>query len=482
MVKSHMQNSLNGTTRTAKANFYVARVKNGAQTKFRVIVNRVVFIDAMVAVKVEVCVLIAERGDALSVVPIVSVAVKRFVVDALINALIVEMPYAVTVEKAALFVKRYVATHVSHHVAIVVIAYVKNAQMRAVNVAKMCAKNVKQLVTIAAKQSALIAVRTHVNIVVLKCVLLVRMNIDLLGKSIAPTFLEKKMSMTEKSLKFMKPKMTFGDTLRFTAYAYSKLLWMRDRGNTEVAGYGITTTEDPLLVTDFVLVKQECTGVSFDLDPNDIVDHQERMMDKGIPPWACMDILIHSHPGNSPQPSDTDEKNFVKAFSHPDWAIMFIIANGGATYCRMKINIGPGVVKEIKVVVDWTVPFCGTDRQAWEKEYKENVTKCEFAVIGTEGLTDPLWSNYPENELLLNEWEFDEIDCYWNSEGEVAYWNEDDGDWYLYEPITKEWYFGGGADSELFQKTDKPKESWANKVIIWAHSHANERELIREGA
>ena len=72
---------------------------------------------------------------------------------------------------------------------------------------------------------------------------------------------------------FITPKMTFSDKLRFSPYAYAKLLWMRDRGNTEVAGYGVTATEDPLFVTDFILVKQECTAASFDFDSEDIVDY-----------------------------------------------------------------------------------------------------------------------------------------------------------------------------------------------------------------
>ena len=67
----------------------------------------------------------------------------------------------------------------------------------------------------------------------------------------------------------MKPKLTRESILRFTPYAWSKLLYMRDYGDTEVGGYGITPNEDPLLIVDFVLVKQECTGMSVELDEED---------------------------------------------------------------------------------------------------------------------------------------------------------------------------------------------------------------------
>jgi proteasome lid subunit RPN8/RPN11 len=131
--------------------------------------------------------------------------------------------------------------------------------------------------------------------------------------------------------------MTFGKEIKFTPYAYAKLIWMRDRGTTEVAGYATTGTNDPLLITDLRLIKQECTMVTFDLDPDDIVEDAERTLDMGLMPWQTHNILWHTHPGNSPNPSQPDEDNFVSAFSHPDWAIMFIVAEDGSTYCRLKM-------------------------------------------------------------------------------------------------------------------------------------------------
>lgn len=299
-----------------------------------------------------------------------------------------------------------------------------------------------------------------------------------------------------KNEEFLKPKMTYGDTLRFTAYAWAKLIWMRDRGDTEVAGYGITATEDPLLVTDFVLVKQECTGASFDLDPDDGAEHAERMMDKGIPPWACMNILCHTHPGNSPTPSGTDEKNFVKAFSHPNWAIMFIIANGGATYCRMKINVAPGVVKKIKVAVDWQIPFSGTDVKEWEKEYKakvhESITK--MRMTGNEGmmsLDDPLWSRELDKYIIGIEAQTtnrldseEEIDCFWDDQGCVEYWDNDDGGvWYSYDPAKNEWYMQiSDPDEKEFdlEEISKPNKPWADQIMAWAVEYVDARELVME--
>jgi len=303
----------------------------------------------------------------------------------------------------------------------------------------------------------------------------------------------------------MKPKTTFGNTLRFTPYAYAKLLWMRDRGDTEVAGYCVTGTEDPLLVTDFVLIKQECTSVTFDLDPEDGVEHTERMMDQGLSPWACNNILAHTHPGNCPNPSSVDEKNFVSAFSHPDWAIMFIIANGGETYCRLKINIGPGVTKQLGVEIDWGTPFAGTNIKSWEAEYIEKVSEKPFRMTGKEGTTaqsahsfpdidDPLWwdkeherwsglSALEDSEFNRNcqseVKELGELDCFWDNEGLALYWDDDSDEWYGYDPIDKIWYTGE-AGSDTFEYIETPDEPWVAQVLAWAEKNASERVLAME--
>ena len=219
-------------------------------------------------------------------------------------------------------------------------------------------------------------------------------------------------------------------------------------------------------------------------------------MDTGIQPWACQNVLIHSHPGNCPQPSGTDEENFKQAFSHPHWAIMFIIAKGGNIYCRLKINIGPGVVKDLKVEIDWSVPFYGSDFEAWDKEYKDKVRVKKFRMTGKEGgitrscLTNdhkdnPLWWNdkheqctLQQNELAM---EFDEIDlgCYWDNSGCVVFFEEKQNSLYFYDPVERRWFtediFGETNGDTIEIKT--PKESWATQVVAWAHEKIDGRTI-----
>lgn len=296
----------------------------------------------------------------------------------------------------------------------------------------------------------------------------------------------------------VKPKTTFGDTIRFTPYAWKKLLYMRDCGDTEVAGYGVTGTDDPLLVTDFVLIKQECTSVTFDLDPGDGAEFMETMMDQGLMPWQCSNILIHTHPGNSSSPSPTDEDNFKEAFSHPDWAIMFIIAQDNSSYCRLKINAGPGAVKHLKTAIDWNTTFGGTDTQAWDNEYGSKVSEAlpMFGMTGLEGLAENAasfqgstwwddehkkWIDFDELEKAqmaeedAQDSNLEDIDCHWNEDGDVEYWSEIEEDWYVYDPIKGRWY--KVDDDNKVMAADKPPTG-SGAVVEWATEYANERSAI----
>lgn len=275
----------------------------------------------------------------------------------------------------------------------------------------------------------------------------------------------------------IKPEMTFDNALRFTPYAWAKLLYMRDKGDTEVAGYGITATPDPLLITNFVLVKAECTSVSFEFDPVSTVDHMERMMDQGLMPWQYANILIHTHPGNSPHPSTTDEDNFISAFSKSDWAIMFILAQGGDTYCRIKMNVGPGITKEMQVVIDYNTQFSGSKHEAWDKEYTINVFKIPTITRMMQAISP---SVSPSLDYEFNKWVksqvIEELDCYWDNEDECSvYYDTENGCYYTYSPSKKQWYQDDGSSNMV--EIDTPNESWVTDVMVWTNKYGNTYEL-----
>ena len=162
--------------------------------------------------------------------------------------------------------------------------------------------------------------------------------------------------------------------IRFTPYAWAKLLCLRDAGPSEVGGFGISDPDDPLLVVDVELVKQTCTAVTVDFDDESVADLFDRQVDAGRTPDQFARIWIHTHPGCSATPSGTDEATFDRSFATPDWAVMFILAQNGATYGRLRFNTGPGASVRLDVDVDYSTDFPASDPDTWMDGYDANVS------------------------------------------------------------------------------------------------------------
>ena len=161
--------------------------------------------------------------------------------------------------------------------------------------------------------------------------------------------------------------------LRFSPTAWAKLLFLRDLGETEVGGFGIATADDLLYLEDIQLVRQVCSGVSVAFDDLSVADFFDRQVDQGRKPELFARAWVHSHPGDSAEPSFTDEETFARVFRRTDWAVMFILARGGQSYARLRFNVGPGGEMEIPVTVDYSRPFPASEHEAWWEEYLANV-------------------------------------------------------------------------------------------------------------
>ena len=101
---------------------------------------------------------------------------------------------------------------------------------------------------------------------------------------------------------------------------------------------------------------------------------------------------------------------------------MFILAQGGQTYARLRFGVGPGGAWEIPVEVDFHRPFPATDQAAWEEEYAEAVQ-----VVG-----EPLGGPLPDE---LPPWDLGPVEA---ETGGLEDIGEDWLDWDLPSPWQKE--------------------------------------------
>lgn len=166
--------------------------------------------------------------------------------------------------------------------------------------------------------------------------------------------------------------------LRFSPTAWAKLIYFRDMSDDEVGGFGITDSDDLLFVQDFITVKQEVTCVSVKFDDDAIADFFDEQVDLGRKPQQFARLWLHSHPGDSPEPSGIDETTFKRVFGNCTWAVMFVVAEDYSTYARLRFNIGPGGQILIPTMVDYSQPFGPSDHDSWDVEYKANVKSVEW--------------------------------------------------------------------------------------------------------
>jgi hypothetical protein len=178
--------------------------------------------------------------------------------------------------------------------------------------------------------------------------------------------------------------------LRFSPTAWAKLLFLRDQGPTEVGAFGISAAEDLLLVQEIHAIRQRCTEVTVHFDDAAVADFFEEQVERGLRPEQFGRIWIHTHPGDSADPSCVDVETFRRCFGRCDWAVMFILARGGACHAELRWRHGNALLP-MDVEIDYSQAFPESDHELWEQEYLESVQ-----------VVEPRWAKQPQ------EWIFDE--------------------------------------------------------------------------
>ena len=196
--------------------------------------------------------------------------------------------------------------------------------------------------------------------------------------------------------------------LRFSPTAWAKLLYFRDKSDNEVGGFGITEQDDLLFVKEFVTVKQEVTPVSVKFDDVSVANYFEDQVDLGRKPEQFARIWLHSHPGDSPEPSIIDEETFERVFGNCQWAVLFVVAQDNKTYAKLSFNVGPGGQVLIPVGIDYSQDFGASNRELWDTEYTANIKAAEWLSSRTnkqENSTNHDLSGYALPYDFLDEFE-----------------------------------------------------------------------------
>lgn len=120
-----------------------------------------------------------------------------------------------------------------------------------------------------------------------------------------------------------------------------------------MGGFAVSSADNPLHIEDFVTVHQLTTAVSVEFDDQAVADYFDTAVDAGLVPARFARVWCHTHPGESADPSMTDEVTFARVFGSCDWSVMFILGRTGRTYARLNFSAGPGGAVLLPVTVDW---------------------------------------------------------------------------------------------------------------------------------
>ena len=238
-----------------------------------------------------------------------------------------------------------------------------------------------------------------------------------------------------------------GHTLVFAPAAWLKLMFFLHAGETEVGGFAVTAERDPLYVEQFVTVKQLVSAVSVEFDDDSVADHFDACVDAGLKPDRFARVWVHTHPGDSPRPSFTDEHTFARVFGACDWALMFIVSRTGRTYARLAFRAGPGAEVLLGVAVDWAAwPQSVLEDQGhwdpllvnWAEEFERNVQPAD--LYPANGYADEPLLRLATGQTFSQWGPAEDLDAYDDSDGDPA------ADWWLDAGPLR--LFGGNVSDE----------------------------------
>ena len=95
----------------------------------------------------------------------------------------------------------------------------------------------------------------------------------------------------------------------------------------------------------------------------------------GIARFPSVETFVEVHLRSAGEYHNLDEETFARVFGSCDWAIMFIVAQEGKTFARLRFNTGPGGEVKIPVCIDYSFEFDAADFEVWQQQYQANVVE-----------------------------------------------------------------------------------------------------------
>lgn len=165
--------------------------------------------------------------------------------------------------------------------------------------------------------------------------------------------------------------------LAFTPPAWAKVIAMLEKDENEAGGFGVTGSDDPFLVTDILVPKQEVTAAFVSLDDDHVAELLELLTsgENPLQPWQFMRIWIHTHPRGVHNPSGQDETTFKDVLGMQDYSVMFIIAKDYTTYARLQVKKPCPFQSLMETAIAWRESFQQYDEEPFKAMLEKHISK-----------------------------------------------------------------------------------------------------------
>src|SRR5262245_38516101 len=84
--------------------------------------------------------------------------------------------------------------------------------------------------------------------------------------------------------------------LTFSPMAWLKLQYFCHRGDTEIAGFGVTAAGRPLYIEEFVTIPQVTGLIRVSFPDDAVANYFDACVDQGLTPDRFARIWLHTHP------------------------------------------------------------------------------------------------------------------------------------------------------------------------------------------
>ncbi len=177
--------------------------------------------------------------------------------------------------------------------------------------------------------------------------------------------------------------------LRFSPIAWQKIIIGMEYSKNEIGFWGITDKNDGLWVCDVYVPEQEVSSATTDFKDGACLKYLTTYAKQGYAPYQLGRVWIHTHPGNSTEPSGKDRHTFKTLIGQSAIGCMVIFGQNHTAQAWLLLT-NPEQLQgqfelKIPVEIDWHCSYAGFNYESYIKTLEDAIEEKKFVQLGWQG-------------------------------------------------------------------------------------------------